>query len=104
MTCLEVNPGTCGLIAVIRAQSDDEGRVQIEVESECSAVKRLAGCLKVIDPCAEGGTIFESSIYKTADTCLKHPECIVPAAMIRAANVEAGLALPKEAWIRLIEE
>ena len=104
MTHVEVNPGVCGLMTVIRAQSDNDGLVRLEVEGECPAVKRLAECLGAMDPYTEGGTIFKSSVYKAADTCLKHPECIVPAAMIRAVNVEAGLALPKEAWIRIIKE
>lgn len=103
MTRIEVNPGPCGLVTVIRARSDDEGRVHLEIESGCPAVQRLAEGLEAIDPCTEGGTIFRSSVYRAADTCLKHTDCIAPAAILRAVNVEVGLALPREAWIRVVK-
>ena len=104
MTRVEVDPGTCGLKTIIRARGDEEGRVHLEVESDCQVARKLAALLKPIDPYTEGGTVFGTSVYQAADTCLKHTECIVPAAMIRAVNVEVGLALPHEAWLRIEKE
>ena len=59
MTRVEVNPGVCGLMTVIRAQSDNDGLVRLEVEGECPAVKRLAGCLGGTGPCTKGGPHFQ---------------------------------------------
>lgn len=104
MTRAEVDCGACGFKALIRAQSDAEGRVALELESECPAIRRLAERLAVVDPYAEGGTFFTSTVYQAADACLKHVDCGVPVAVVRAVHVEAGLALPHALAIRIFKE
>jgi hypothetical protein len=104
LTRVEVDPGICGMKAVITAQADGEDRVHLKVESDCPAVRRMFETLTSVDPLTEGRTILRSSAYLVADACLKHPDCIVPAAAVKAVNVEAGLALPKESTIRIAKE
>jgi len=67
-------------------------------------VRQMAENLQSVDPYTEGGTFLTSSVYRAADTCLKHVDCLAPAAIIRAVNVEAGLALSHEISIRITKE
>lgn len=104
MTRAEIGCGVCGFHAVVMAQADAEGSVALEVSSDCSAVQRLAEVLHQVDPYTESGSFLGSSVYRAADACLRHPDCVVPAGILRAVNVEAGLALPHSLGARVARE
>ncbi|MEW6751503.1 MAG: hypothetical protein AB1505_11080 [Candidatus Latescibacterota bacterium] len=101
MARAEIECGVCGFRAVVAASSGADGRVNVQVECECPAVRRLVDQLRQVDP-LEFGTFLSSSVYRAAETCLRHPDCLIPVAILRAANVEAGLALPSDASVRVL--
>jgi hypothetical protein len=43
-------------------------------------------------------------VYRAAGKHLKHPACVVPSAILKAVEVEAGLNVPKDAVIRFVKE
>lgn len=104
MTRAEVDCGGCGFRAVVRATSSADGRVALQVESDCPAVCRLVEQLGSVDPLDGARTFLTSPVYRAAEACLKHADCLAPVAIIRAIAVEAGMALPHEGSLRLARE
>jgi hypothetical protein len=104
MTTAEVSCGSCGFKALIRAQRDADGRVSVELESECPMLRQFASRLQPIDPEVDGETFFRSSVYQAADACLRHIDCLAPVAVVRAVQVEAGMALPHAVELRIVKE
>ena len=103
---VSVMSGICGMITEIRATSDDQARkVQLEINTRCENIQKLAQNLKVVDPMEE--ISFRGKGPKTlrmaAKHC-KHTACPVPSGIIKAIEVASGLALPKDASIQVSQE
>ena len=77
-------------------------RCSISVESDCDAIQRLSEELTDVDPFQEISFRGEGplSLSLGAKHCY-HPACPVPVGIIKAVEVEAGLALPADALIRV---
>jgi hypothetical protein len=80
------------------AASEADGRVRIEIESDCESVECLAvvlerfgpvGVREVMSSAAKG-----NSILAAASETLPHSACPVGVAAIKAAEVELGLNTP----------
>ena len=104
MTRAEVNPGICGLRGTIVAIADGQGKVKVDIESECTYIQELADKIKELDPYGEWDSFFNSSAYQAANVCFSHTDCVMPAAILKAVNVEAGLALPADVTIKISKE
>jgi hypothetical protein len=100
MAKAEIESGICGFRTTVKTTS--EGRaVRVELETDCGYVERLAGVLTEVDPYREISYRGEGPVtLKLAAEHLVHPACPVPSGIIKAIEVEAGLALPKDAGIR----
>ena len=98
MTRLDVNSGACGFCSRIRVEkTEQKGKLHLHIETDCEMVKRMATELAVLDSMATAFTHFlNNPVYKAAATNLKHVACPVPGAIIKALEVEAGFAVPKE--------
>jgi hypothetical protein len=98
----EICSGVCGFNTTVEAQKDDTGQVQLTIESDCKAIQRLAADLPQVDPIreftykGEGPLTFEAA----AEHC-SHAACPVPVGIIKAVEIEAGLALPADVSIKL---
>lgn len=102
MTKVKINPGVCGLITAVEAVSDDEMEVSLHVKSACAAVSKMFDSL---------GDTFDSyelclgkpgtgALYEYAAANFPgHCACPTIAGVIKAAEVECHLALPKDASI-----
>ncbi|MFC1717336.1 DUF6951 family protein [Candidatus Poribacteria bacterium] len=66
---------------------------RLEIESDCAGVQKLAQQLKEIDLYQSIQGMENSVIYRAATKCLGHAACLMPGAIIRAMEVEAGIAL-----------
>jgi hypothetical protein len=75
-------------------------KCSVTIESDCDAVQRLGEELKVVDPFQEISFRGKGplSLELGAKHCY-HPACPVPVGIIKAVEVEAGLALPADARI-----
>jgi len=100
MASAEIESGICGFCTTVRTKA--EGRtVRVELESTCGYVEKLAEQLTEVDPFREISYRGEGPVtLKLAAEHLVHPACPVPAGIIKAIEVEAGLALPKDASIK----
>jgi hypothetical protein len=97
----EIKSGICGFSAAVKAQMDGS-KVRLSIESDCKAIQNLAEELTEVDPFQEitfrgGGP---RSLELGAKHCY-HTACPVPVGIIKAVEIEAGLALPKDAAIKL---
>jgi len=103
---VNVMSGICGMITEIRATSDDQAKkVQLEINTRCENIQKLAQELKVVDPMEE--ISFRGKGPKTlrmATKHCKHAACPVPSGIIKAVEVASGLALPKDARIQVSQE
>ena len=100
MASAEIESGICGFCTTVRTTA--EGRtVRVEFETECSYVEQLAEALTEVDPYKEISYRGEGPVtLRLAAEHLVHPACPVPSGIIKAIEVAAGLALPKDASIR----
>ena len=102
MAKAEICSGVCGFNTTVEARNDGAGQVQLTIESECKAIRRLAEELTQVDPYREftyrgvGPRTFEVA----AEYC-SHAACPVPVGIIKAIEIEAGLALPADVSIKL---
>lgn len=90
----------CGLQTKIEAELSDDGKVNLKITSNCKSIKELSEELTAVDPfrlC--GQQIINSEIYIAASKFLRHAACAVPPAIVRAVEVESGMALPGETLI-----
>ena len=102
MAKAHVKAGICGFETTITATTNDDDLIELKVESNCPMVMAGAKELEAMDPLTE---LFkkpcETEIYKVVSPHLKHTACPVCTAMLKAMEVEAGLALPKDVEIKI---
>ncbi|KXB05642.1 hypothetical protein AKJ51_04905 [candidate division MSBL1 archaeon SCGC-AAA382A20] len=106
-----VKPGICEKRSEIKASLLDgnpkdplEGKVKIELISECEGVESFSKEVNEIDVSVLMESDFtENPVYKMADNCLPHSTCPVPCAVLKAMEAEADLALEKNVKIEFKE-
>jgi hypothetical protein len=101
MAKVDVFAGICGFKTSIDAISVDD-MVKLTIQSDCPAITRLASQLTEVDPFQEisyrhGGPL---TLQMSAKYC-SHTACPVPVGIIKAVEVEAGLALPLDVTIKV---
>ena len=101
MARAEIFSGACGFNTVVEARMDGKS-CQLSIESECANIRRLAQALPEVDPFQEisfrrGGPLT----LQTASKYCAHAACPVPSGIIKAVEVEAGLNLPVDVFIKL---
>ena len=104
MAKAEIFAGVCGFNTVVRANMDGE-LVNLAFESECKAICELANHLDQVDPWQEISSRrgVPQALEKGMAYCT-HAACPVPAGIIKAVEIEAGLALPKDVSIKLSKD
>jgi hypothetical protein len=97
----EIISGICGFSATIEARRAGS-RCALAIESDCDAIQRLAEELTDVDPFQEISFRDDGprALKMGAKHCY-HPACPVPVGIIKAVEVEAGLALPADASIKV---
>jgi hypothetical protein len=101
MARAEITSGICGFTATVKTRM--EGRkCLVSVESECDAIQRLGEALQEVEPFQEISFRGEGpqTLKMGAKHCY-HTACPVPVGIIKAIEIEAGLALPADVTIKL---
>lgn len=101
MAKAEIFSGVCGFNTTVIARQNGKGCL-LEIQSECDAIKRLAEHLTEVDPFKE--ISFRRQLpqtYEAAHQYCSHAACPVPSGIIKAVEVEAGLALPRDVSIKI---
>jgi hypothetical protein len=99
MTRLIVNSGACGFLVAITAERGAGGKIAISLDTDCGMVREMLEDIATLDKMASFAGILNNPVYKSASKHLKHPACPVPAAILKALEVEAGLNVPKNVTI-----
>ena len=100
MASAEIDSGICGFCTTVRASGDGGQIVKLEFESTCEYVQKLAEHLTEVDAYREISYRGEGpQTFQLASQHLVHPACPVPSGIIKAVEVEAELAAPKDASI-----
>jgi len=97
----EIFAGVCGFSTVVETTAD--GRTcHIAISSECDAIQRLGQELTQVNPFQE--ISFRRAMPQTLQMGAKfctHAACPVPVGIIKAVEVESGLALPRDVSIKI---
>ena len=102
MAKAEICAGVCGFNTTVVARADGNGRIDLQIESDCKSVRKLADELTSVDPWKEfSWRRGDPETLTLAPECLAHPACPVPSGIIKAVEIEAGLALPADVSIKL---
>jgi hypothetical protein len=97
MSKVHVNPGVCGLLTTVIVEKAGRSNLKIELDTKCPYIKKMEADIQDLDGYTECFSKFSTSeVYKAADQHCKHLACPVPSAIIKAIEVESGLALPRE--------
>jgi hypothetical protein len=101
MAKAEIFSGNCGFTTTVETKMNGTGCL-ISIQSECKAICRLAEDLTEVEPMKEISTRRNTPIIlqKGAQYCT-HAACPVPVGIIKAVEIEAGLALPTDVTIKL---
>jgi hypothetical protein len=86
--------------ATIEVQRVTDRSVRVRIKSPCEMITLLAQSLRVVDPWDAIKRFGDGAINKAALSCQFHVTCPVPMAILKAIEVEAGLALPRDIVIR----
>jgi hypothetical protein len=104
MARVVVQPGACGLKCTVEVKKMGDRRFRVAVGSECEMVRKLGeelGDLEMMDAFKK---VLDNPVYRKGSACLRHVSCPVPCAVLKALEVEAGLAVPKEVSIRFLKD
>jgi hypothetical protein len=97
----EIFAGICGFSTVV--ETSTEGKAcRITISSECDAIQRLGQELTQVNPFQEISTrrAMPQTLQMGAKYCT-HAACPVPVGIIKAVEVESGLALPADVTIKV---
>jgi len=95
MTRVIVNPGVCGKKVTIEVEKSGKRGVKLNIISDCDMVNDMGQSLDEVDQWEVFKPPIDSPFYKCALHCRLHAACPVPMAIIKAIEVEAGLAVPR---------
>lgn len=101
MAKAEVMAGNCGFTTRIEAIMNGS-TCELQITSECKAIERMAEELTQVNPYQE--ISFKQGMPVIHNAGVKHcthAACPVPVSIVKAVEIEAGLALPEDVTIKL---
>jgi hypothetical protein len=107
MTKVKINPGVCNLLTNAAAVSEDQMEVTLKVTSACESIrnmmKELGDTYDAFKLCLSKpgtGVFYEYA----AEHFPGHAACPAIAGIIKCAEAECRLALPRDSEIRFVKE
>jgi len=98
-----IDAGICGFITEVTAEQMEDGRTALTVESTCPHITQAFEELHEVEPFSEIGFYggqMPTILTAHHQTC-PHAACPVFSGVIKAVEISAGLALPKNVAITL---
>ena len=93
---ITVDPGVCRLVSKVEVWMEDD-ILKCHIESACKHVQEMAAKLDDMTMVDVIKMPFsENKVYQVAGRTLKHSTCVLPAAVLKAAEVAAGLGLKRD--------
>ena len=100
----DIFAGICGYSTQVEAKMDGD-MVNFQIQSDCPAIQKMAQELTSVNPYKEISS--RRAVPATLQAGIKHcthAACPVPVGIIKAMEVEAGLALPMDVSIKVSKE
>ena len=105
MSMIWVKAGQCNQETTIEARRTDMTHVTIEFITTCEHIQKMAELLKTLDIAHEmSASLLETQVYRIASEHVCRNSCVVPAAILKALEVEANLFLPAESQFVFLDE
>ncbi|MFQ5975791.1 MAG: hypothetical protein ACE5J5_05720 [Candidatus Hydrothermarchaeales archaeon] len=102
MSKVTVDAGICGFTAIIKAKKKGKNKVRVKIFCPCEMIKNLDKDLNEIEISSDAFLkMCDSVIYRLASKHIKHTACPIPTAILKAVEVEMGLALPKDVTMKI---
>ncbi len=102
MTKVRIAPGVCGFPTIIEIEKKEGKRYSIKVSSECEMVEKMGEEVSLLSFMDAFKRIPDNPVYQKGSACLLHVSCPVPSGILKALEVEAGLAVPKDVKIEFV--
>jgi hypothetical protein len=99
MTKVIVNSGICGFSVTITAEKDRDKNIRVSLDTECEMVKEMEKDIPILNMMSVFTAHLNNPVYRSASAHVKHTACPVMSGILKAVEVEAGLALPKDVSI-----
>ena len=99
MTKVIIRSGSCGFISTVTAEKGADRKISIAIESDCEQVRKMLEDIGTMERMDAFKGFADNPVYRSAAKRLKHVACPVPAGILKALEVAAGLNLPKDATI-----
>ena len=100
-----IHAGVCGFTINVKAVSDDDHKVQLEITSDCPNYHKIAKELTEVDAYKE---IFNKPhmgrVYEVFAKYSPHSSCPGVSGILKTVEVAAGLALPQIANMIITKE
>ena len=105
MSVCWVQAGQCAQETTIAARKVAPTKVAFEITSTCGHIQALAEALGEVDVAAEvTKPLAETQVYTLATQHVCRNSCVVPAAILKAMEVAAGLFLPADCRIEFVTD
>ena len=99
-SCVAVDPGVCRFLCTVKARKISKTRVSVSIQgSGCEHVQKMSQFIEEINLKELFLPITRNPVFKWAKQAKCHPACLVPFAILKAAEVEMSMALPRSASI-----
>ncbi len=99
MTVVTVDAGICGFTSRIEVSKLSARSVSLLITSDCEMVSGLAERVRELSWHDVLRRRPDSLLRQSTADCIKHAACPVPVAIVKAIEVEMGLALPRDVLI-----
>jgi len=104
MSMIWTKAGQCNQETTIEVRRTDMTHVAVEFVTTCEHIQKLADVLKTLDIAHEmSASLLDTQVYQMASEYVCRNSCVVPAAMLKALEVEANLFLPAESQFLFLD-
>ena len=104
MTKVIVKAGACGFTVTITAEKDTGKKIRLSFDTECEMVLKMLDDISQVDTMSVFSNHIANPVYRSAAKHIKHAACPVMSGILKAIEVEAGLALPRDVRIEFIKD
>jgi hypothetical protein len=95
MCKLRVDPGICGFECEVDVIKQDKRTSIVKIKSECDQILKFNEILHSIELRDIFVSPVKNVVFKLAQKAGCHASCPVPIAVLKCAEVEMGMALPR---------
>ena len=83
----------------VEVERKDKRTFTVTITSECEMVRKLGSEIPQLGFMDAFKRLLDNPVYTKGAACLKHVSCPVPSGILKALEVEAGLAVPRDVSI-----